>query len=65
LFYKEPENTHVKIRMQSEFNNISCIPYKSIADLKKSTSNYGGYTSIIIANGNDIPEIEDYVSKKK
>ena len=31
--------------------------YKNLIDIQKKLSNYGGYQSILIANGQDIYEI--------
>jgi hypothetical protein len=65
LFYKEPENAHVKARLSDTFASINFIPYKSVADFKRLVGTYNNYSSILIANGADIPELEDFVSKKK
>jgi hypothetical protein len=55
LFYKDPENSHVKAKLTDTFNNINFIPYKSVADFKRLIGTYNTYSSILIANGNDIP----------
>lgn len=36
-----------------------------MADFKRLVGAYNNYSSILIANGADIPELEDFVSKKK
>lgn len=65
LFYKDPENLHVKSRLSDTFNNINFIAYKTVPDFKRLSATYNTYSSILIANGTDIPELEDFVSKKK
>ena len=52
-------------KLSENLNNITFISYKQPADIQKKVNIYQGYQSILIANGNDVPEIEDYVSKKK
>jgi hypothetical protein len=44
---------------------LNFIPYKSVPDFKRLIDTYNNYSSILIANGNDIPDLEDIVSKKK
>ena len=65
LFYKDPENVHVKTKLSDTFNTINFVPYKSVAHFKQIIGTYNNYSSILIANGNDIPELEDFVNKKK
>ena len=36
---------------------VSFIPYKSVTNLKVTLEKYNSYSSIVIANGEDIPEI--------
>lgn len=57
LFYKDPENLHVKSKLSDTFNNINFISYKNIADFKRIIAAYTTYSSILIANGTDIPEL--------
>lgn len=57
LFYKDPENVHVKSKLSDTFNNINFISYKNIADFKRIIATYTTYSSILIANGSDIPEL--------
>lgn len=44
---------------------VSFIPYKNVLGLKNLLPKYNSYSSIVIANGEDIPEIEDFISKRK
>lgn len=55
----------MKTRLSDTFNTINFIPYKTVADFKRLIGGYNTYSSILIANGGDIPELEDFVSKKK
>lgn len=65
LFYKEPENSHVRHKLGENFPNINYIPYKSVADFRRLIDTYNNSSAILIANGNDIPDLEEIVSKKK
>ncbi len=66
LFYKEPDNTHVKLKLLNDVGNVvSFIPYKNVVGLKNILSKYNSYSSIVIANGEDIEDIEDFISKRK
>ena len=44
---------------------VSFIPYKNVLGLKNLLPKYNSYSSIVIANGEEIPEIEDFISKRK
>ena len=55
----------IKNRLSDLLNNITFISYKNLIDIQKKLNNYGAYQSILIANNQDIYEIEDYVAKKK
>jgi hypothetical protein len=56
LFYKEPDNTHLKIKLLNDLGNVvSFIPYKNVAGLKNILGKYNSYSSIVIANGEEIP----------
>jgi hypothetical protein len=65
LFYKDPDNSHIKAKLGENFTNLSFVSYKSVADFKRLIDTYNNHSSILIANGNDIPDLEDIVSKKK
>ena len=65
VFYKEPENSAIASHMNETINNITFISYREMMDLQKKINIYQGYQSILIANNNDIPGLEDYISKKK
>lgn len=44
---------------------VSFIPYKNVLGLKNLLPKYNSYSSIVIANGEDIPEIEDLFQREK
>ena len=64
LFYKLPDNKHVKDNLAA-FTNINFISYSSVDDFEKKIAAYNTYTIILIANGEDIAPLEEFVSKKK
>lgn len=55
LFYKEPDNTHIKFKLSETFNNINFISYRNVAEFKRIIGAYNTYTNILIGNGSDIP----------
>lgn len=66
VFYKDPENMQIKNRLSDIFTNITFISYKNILDIQKKLNSYSSsYQHILIANSQDIYEIEDYIAKKK
>ena len=56
----------IKNRLSDIFTNITFISYKNILDIQKKLNSYSSsYQHILIANSQDIYEIEDYIAKKK
>ena len=64
VFYKEPENDGIMKKI-SNLNHITFVKYKDVADAQKKFNSHSGYQSVLIANGQDIPQFEDYIMKKK